>query len=165
MGNEVQDLVDRFHRTNLAAIAAIGGCSEDHLLLACPGEGCTVAALACHVADHYTVGADWVRMVLHGEPLPPVTTDTVDLVNALAFARNAYRTRREVLERLRGNGAEAAAVLRALRATDLDRRRPFTLFGGATVSVRELVASMLIDEPEIHLRSIRAAIGADTSGS
>jgi len=163
MANEVEVLVGRFHRANLAAIATITGCTEEQLLLACPVERCTVAALACHVADRNAVGAEWVRMILAGEPLPPLTRDLVEQVDALGFTRNAYRPKRDVLERLRRSGAEAAAVLGQLHDADWDRRSPFTLFGGPTVSIRELVTAMLIEEPESHLRSIRAAIAAGTA--
>jgi hypothetical protein len=97
--------------------------------------------------------------VLDGEPLPPVTSDAVDQVNAQGFARDAYRMRREVLERLRRHGAEATAVLRSLSDSDLDRTSPFTLFGGPTTSIRELIERVLIADPEAHLRSIRAALG------
>ncbi len=165
MDQEVRELVCRFEQANRTVIATIERCSEDQLLGLCPAERCTVAALACHVADSYALGADWVRTILAGEPLPPVTTDTVDQVNAQEFARNAYRTKREALERMRRNGAEAASVLRGLSDADLDRTAPFTLFGGPTTSVRDLIKRVLIGDPESHLRSIRAAIGPDSPPS
>ena len=158
MDTEIRELVDRFERATRAAVATTERCSEDQLLFVYPAERCTVVALACHIADSYALGADWLRKVLDREPLPPITMDTADQVNAQEFARNAYRTRREALERVTRHGNEAASVLRDLSDADLDRTSPFSLFGGPTTSVRELIERVLIADPESHLRSIRAAI-------
>ena len=166
MDAEIRMLLGRVEEVDRAVGAAVARCTEGRLHPPCPAERCTVAALACHVADTYALGADWVRKVLAGEPLPPVTADTVDQVNAQGFARDAYRTRRETLARLRRHGAEATEVLRSLGDADLDRTSPFTLFGGPMTSVGEMIERVLIADPESHLRSIRAAIGPDapTSG-
>jgi hypothetical protein len=86
--------------------------------------------------------------------------DMVDQINAKQFARDADRTKTEALERLRRNGGDAVAVLRSLGDADLDRTTPFALFGGPTISVREVIELVLIADPEGHLSSIRAAIAA-----
>jgi hypothetical protein len=158
MTQDAQDLATRFAEANRAVIAVIERCPEARLHTFCPVERCTVAALACHIAEVHAVGADWVRTVLDGEPLPAITLDMVDQINGAHFALNANRSRDEALARLRRHGAEAAAVLRGLDDADLDRTAPFTLFGCPTTSVRELIERILIADPESHLASIRAAI-------
>jgi uncharacterized damage-inducible protein DinB len=160
MSQEVQRLAARFEDANRQVIAAIEACDDEQLRARCPGERCTVAALACHVADIHALGADWVRTLLAGRPLQPLTMDMVDQLNAEQFARNADRTKTEVLERLRRNGDEAVTLLRGLGDADLDRTTPFALFGGPTVSVRQLIDLVLIADPEGHLASIRAAVAA-----
>jgi hypothetical protein len=160
MSQEVQRLAARFEEANRQVIAAIAAGTEEQLSALCPAEGCTVAALACHVADVHALGTDWIRTVLAGRPLPPITMDTVDRINAERFALNANRTRSEALERLRRHGAEAARLLRGLDDADLDRTTPFTLFGGPTISLRDLIERVLIADPEGHLPSIRAACSA-----
>ena len=37
---------------------------------------------------------------------------------------------------------------------------PFTLFGGPTTTVRELIERVMIDDTETHIRGIQAAIAA-----
>jgi hypothetical protein len=158
MSESIGALVARFERANRAVLDVVERGPTERFYAICPAERCTVAALACHIADVHALGADWVRKVLAGEPLPPVTLDTVDQVNAQQFARDAYRTKREALDRLRRSGAEATAVLEGLSDTDLGRSAPFALFGSPTISVRELVERILIADLESHLGSIRAAI-------
>ena len=160
MSQEVQRLAARFEDANRQVIAAIEACDDEQLRARCPGERCTVAALACHVAEIHALGADWVRTLLAGRPLPPLTMDMVDRINAEQFALNADRTKAEVLERLRRHGGEAAGLLRGLGDADLDRTTPFALFGGPTVSVRQVIDLVLIADPEGHLSSIRAAVAA-----
>jgi hypothetical protein len=158
MGQEVQRLATRFEEANRQVINTIASCPEEHLRARCPAERCTAAALACHVADVHALGADWVRTMLAGRPLPPLTMDMVDQGNADQFARDADRTKAEALARLRRNGEETAALLRTLDDVDLDRITPFALFGGPTISVRQVIEWVLIADPEGHLPSIRAAI-------
>ena len=162
MIHEARELAIRFEQANSDVIAAVEECSENRLHTLCPAERCTVAALACHVAEGHALGADMVRTVLNDEPLPALTMDMVDQINAARFALNANRSRAEAIERLRRDGALAAAVLRGLGDADLDRTTPFTLFGGATTSVRELIERILIADPEGHLPSLRAAVAAPT---
>jgi uncharacterized damage-inducible protein DinB len=159
MNQEAQRLAARFEEANRRVIDTIEGGDEEQLRARCPGERCTVAALACHVADIHSLGADWIRTILAGRPLPPMTMDMVDQINAEQFTLNADRSRSEARERLRRNGEETASLLRGLRDADLDRTAPFALFGGPTVSIRQLIEMVLIADPEGHLTSIRAAIG------
>jgi hypothetical protein len=160
MNQEAQRLAARFEDANRQVIAAIEGCTDEELRARCPGERCTVAALACHVADIHALGADWVRTVRAGRPLPAITMDMVDQINAEQFGRDADRTKTEALARLRRDGGEAVALLRTLTDADLDRTTPFALFGGPTISIREVIELVLIADPEGHLSSIRAAVAA-----
>jgi hypothetical protein len=157
MSQEIQRLADRFEAANRQVIAAIDACSDDVLHTLCPAERCTVAALACHVADIHALGANWIRTMLAGRPLPPLTMDMVDRINAEQFALNANQSKAEALDRLRRNGADAVSLLRGLDDADLDRTTPFALFGGPTISVRQIIELVLIADPEGHLVSIRAA--------
>jgi hypothetical protein len=158
MSQQAWELATRFEQANRAVIAAVARYDDDQMHASCPVERCTVAALACHVADVHALGTDWIKKVVANEPLPAVTMDRIDQINAGQFTRDADRTRDEALTRLRRNGAAAAAVLRGLGDDDLERTTPFTLFGGPTTSVRELIERILIADPEGHLPSIRAAV-------
>jgi uncharacterized damage-inducible protein DinB len=160
MSQEIHRLAVRFEDANRQVIAAIEARTDEQLRALCPAERCTVAALACHVADVHALGADWIRTMLAGRPLPPLTMDMVDRINAEQFALNANRTKAEALERLRRNGDEAVTLLRGLGDADLGRTTPFALFGGPTISVRQVIDLVLIADPVGHLASIRAAVAA-----
>jgi len=124
----------------------------------CPSEGCTVAALGYHVANVHEVVSGWVRSLVSGHGLPPVTMDDVDRVNGAGFARDAGCSREETLDRLARHGEAAADAVRGLTDAQLDLTAPFALYGGTTVSTQTLIDQVLIGDPLAHLPSIRATI-------
>ena len=160
MGSErAEALAERFEEANRAVRVAIASATDERLRETCAAERCTAAALACHVANVHEVIGGWVRSLADGQPLPQLTMEEVDRVNAEGFARDAGCTREEVLHRLATNGEAAAETVRSLTDAQLDLTTPCALFGGATVSVQTLIEQLLIGDPLAHLPSIKAAIG------
>ncbi len=163
MGSErAEALAERFGAANRAVRVAIAAATDERLRTTCPAERCTTVALACHVANGHEVVSGWVRTLVAGHALPPVTMDVVDRANAEGFARDAGCTRDEVLERLARNGEAVAETVRGLTDAELDLTAPFALFGGASVSAQTLIEQILIGDPLAHLPSIRAASGEAT---
>ena len=160
MGTQTEDLARRFEAAHRAVVETVERLDESQLGASCEAEQCTAAALACHVAEAHAVIAEWVRAAAAGEALPEITMADIDRSNAERATANAGCSKAEALERLRTNGAAAAALVRGLRDEDLERTVPFALFGGAEVSVRTLIERVLIGDPEQHLPSLQAAAAA-----
>jgi hypothetical protein len=88
MGSErAVALAERFAAANLAVREAIETAPDDALGARCTGEGCTVGALACHIAGVHAAVSDWVRSLVAGQGLPSVTMDVIDRANIEGFAR------------------------------------------------------------------------------
>jgi len=160
MGTQAEELARRFEAAHRAVVEAVERLDEAQLGTSCEAEQCTAVALGCHVAEAHAVIAEWVRAAAAGEALPEITMADVDRSNAERAAANAGCSKAEALERLRANGAAAAAVVRGLRDEDLERTAPFALFGGSEISVRTLIERVLIGDPEQHLPSLQAAAAA-----
>jgi uncharacterized damage-inducible protein DinB len=157
-GGRAQALAERFVRANRDVYDAIESSSGEQLRATCPAERCTIAALACHIAAVHDVVTGWIQSVVTGDGLPPLTMEQVDRDNGESFARDAECAKTEVLERLRRSAAAAARQLRTLSDADLDRTAPFSLFGGAQVSVQTLIEQILIGDPIQHLVGIRGTL-------
>jgi hypothetical protein len=137
-------------------IAMIECCTPAQMQARCAGEQCSVAALAAHVAEGHPVIIDWIAVAAAGGPLPTITMDEIDAMNAEQFSRDENRPKEEILTALRANGAAAAALVRSLDDSELDRSVYFTLIG-EEVTADWLIQHILIDELIHHPASIHAA--------
>ena len=158
MSDRADDYANQFQELSRQFIATIEGYTPEQMQARCVGEQCTVAALASHIAGVHNLVADWVVKSANGEPLPELTMDTVNAINADQFARDANRPKSEIIASLRENGAAAAEVVRNLDDAQLDRSSYFTLFG-RDVTTDWLVQNILIGDIANHSASIRAACG------
>jgi hypothetical protein len=158
MDTRAKALAERFERANLDVRVAIAAATDDELALVCPDEQCTLVALACHIGSVHEVGIDWVQSIRDGRALPAITMDDVDRINRAYVGSKANASRSEALELLERGGAVASAGLRNLRDADLNRASPFSLFGGATISIQTLIEQVVIGDPVGHLVSIRSVL-------
>lgn len=164
MSTQASELTTRYAQVLDAVITAVEHLDAASLRRLCPAEQCTVAALACHIAAVHGAAAGFVRAIVAGEALPPLTMAYIDRNNAENAASNAARGKDEVIARLRAGGEAMTTELQGLREDDLARTAPFTLFGGE-VSVQTLVEQAVIAHTEQHLASLQAAAGAEASTS
>ena len=156
MSARAEAYATQFEDLSQQFIASVERYTPAQMQLICEGEQCTVAALASHIAEGHPVIADWVVTAAAGGPLPSVTMDDIDAMNAEQVARDANRPKDEILAALRENGAAAASIIRGLDDNALDRSMHFTLVG-RDVSTEWLVQNILINELVHHPASIRAA--------
>lgn len=147
-----------FEEQSQRFISELEGYSPEQMQAHCEGEQCTVAALASHIAGVHALGADWIETAAAGGPLPEVTMDDVHAMNAEQFARDANRSKEEILADLRTNGAQAANVIRTLDDSQLDQSSYFKLVN-SDVTIEWLVQDILIGDIASHSGSIRYACG------
>jgi hypothetical protein len=159
-GGRGQELAARFTMASDALIATVAGCTEAQWTAMCPDEQQPVGVVARHVASSLPIVQGWIKSVLEGQPLPPLTPELLDQSNARQAEKHAQVTQDEVLGLLRRNCPPAAAMLASLSDEQLARRAPFALRGGHEVSVGRLADENVVGHVESHLAGIRKALAA-----
>jgi len=157
MSDQAQALAERFERAHKAFVATVLNLSDAQWQTYCPEEERTVAALTWHVASAYGVETAALRAMAIGQPVEVWARDALDRSNAEDGATYADCDRAETVELLRGNGAAAASFVRSLSDEQLARRGRY-LEDLPDWTVAEWIGRVLVGHPEIHLRSIRAAL-------
>src|SRR5258707_9590289 len=74
-GGRGQALAARFSTASDALIATVAGCPDERWMTMCPDEQQPVGVVARHVASALPIALGWVRMVVDGQPLPPLTPE------------------------------------------------------------------------------------------
>lgn len=159
MSTRGEELAARFAALADEVIAEIGRLDSTDLAKTCEAEQCTVAALACHLANVYGGLADWIGMVVTDQPLPDITMTDIDAMNAAEAIRNAQVGQDEILSRLRANGDRMYSVLRELSDADTARPVSFSLLNGHRVTLGTFIDSALLGQFQEHVPSIRATVG------
>jgi hypothetical protein len=159
-GGRGQALAARFTTASDALIATVANCPDERWMAMCPDEQQPVGVVARHVASALPIALGWVRMVVDGQPLPPLTPEMIDDSNARQAEKHAHPPRDEVLALLRRNCPMVAETLASLSDEQLARHAPFVLRGGREVSAEQLANFNLVQHVESHLAGIRKALAA-----
>jgi len=121
-------------------------------------EQCTVAALACHVADGYGGILDsLVKPIAEGREGPRFSQEDLARGNVAAAEANAAQPQSAALERLRTQAPPAIAYVRALSDEQLARSGALP-FGGDPMTAEAVIERVLIGHPRGHLASMRATV-------
>jgi len=157
MSTRAEQLADELQQVTDEVGAYIEGIPDEAWQRTCAAEQCTVAALACHIADSYGPILDGlVKPIADGTEGPHFTTDDLAQWNAAAAQENAAQSKVVVVERLRRNAPAAIGYVRSL--SDAQLQRTGTLpFGGDPMSAEAIITHVLIGHPRGHLASIQTA--------
>src|SRR3954447_6039023 len=113
LANELQQVTDEM----TATIEAIPDAAWQNR---CGSEQCTVAALACHIADGYSGLLDYlVKPIVEGREGPRFSREDLARGNVAAAEENAAQPKSVVLERLRTQAPPVIAYVRDLSDEDL----------------------------------------------
>lgn len=148
----------RFQQVNDALIATIEGCTPTQWRATCADTGWTVGVQAHHIAVNEAVFPEIVRNVVEGHPLPPMSLERLDALNARHAEEFARVPIAETVVLLRENGPQAARYYHGL--SDEQLALTFALGEGHVVSVADLIEGHALDEIERHGGYIRSVIGA-----
>jgi hypothetical protein len=164
MSETARRLAEVFEQANNETISLVAGCTEEQWQTPCPGEGRPCGVILHHVAGAHRSIARWIQMMAAGEPVVPLSTDTIDQWNERHLERHATCTRAETAELLRRNGEAAASLVRGL--DDAQLARSATLFAWLPpLSVADLIEQRLIGHMRGHVMSVRQAIGQSSRGT
>jgi uncharacterized protein (TIGR03083 family) len=153
MSERARTLAERFEHANREMIRTVEGLSDAQWRTKTAGEGWSVGVVAHHVAGGHQGIAGFVTKIAHGEPAE-LDMDMINKGNAEHAVQFANATKAETLALLRQNGAAAAATVRALEDTQLDR-----VGGSMRMTAAQAIERVLIGHVVDHHGSIRKAIG------
>jgi hypothetical protein len=151
-----QELAARFATLNQEVIAFVESCPAATWQAICPGEQRTVGVVAHHIAAAHALITQAIELVATGQPLPPVTTEVLDHLNATHAVAHATCTQREVADLLRANGAATGDLLGGLSEEQLDRMAHNDLLG-MRLSTQQIVEHVLLGHPMQHFAALRSA--------
>lgn len=158
MSERAEALASRFAAANDEFVATIEECTDAQWRTTCPDEERPVGVVAHHVAGAQRAAAGWMQAVASGQPLPPLTIELINQLNARHAERHSTTGKDETVALLRHNGQETAALIRALSDAELDRTGSAPLFGPNPISAEQIISHVLIAHIMGHLRSIRQAL-------
>jgi len=157
MSQRSEELAERFTNFNDEIIAFVEGCTDEAWRRVCKGEEWPVAVVARHVAaTHYGV-LDLAKLIVGGKPLPQMTIDAINEMNAQHAQEHADCSKDEVLSILRNQGPSVAAFVAGLSDADLDRTAYLALTGG-DMSAEQFIKAVILQSGGEHLASMKAAI-------
>jgi hypothetical protein len=158
MSERSKALAQQVEQVTSALAGLIEGCSDQQWQARCAGETWSVGVTAHHVAGVHIAAARFVEMLAKGQPLPPLSQEMIDQLNAEHAREHASCTRADTLAMLRANSASTTTMLRGLSDEQLDRSAPMPLLGGASVSAEQFASGLLVQSVQEHVDSIRAAL-------
>ena len=157
MGTRAEALADELQQVPDEVAACIEAVPDEAWQRASAAEQCTVAALACHIADGYRNILDsLVKPITEQREGPRFSQEDLAQWNAAAAEANAAQPKSTALERLRTEAPPAIAYVRTLSDEQLDRSAPLP-FGGDPMAAEAVITHILIGHPRGHLASMQAA--------
>jgi hypothetical protein len=154
---KVAALLRQFNELHEELLAFVQACTATSWRKITVAEGWPVGVTARHIGvAHYPV-IEWVQMIVQGNPLPPVTMNTIDQLNAQHAEAQRDCTQPEVVALLQRNHAKVIAYLQTIEDADLERHGYLKLFD-ADVSAAQLFAAILLNSVAKHLDSMEKSV-------
>jgi hypothetical protein len=158
MSQRAKELTDRFTAFNDDLTAFVQNCSDEGWRKISPAEQWTVGVVAHHIAAGHYSAIETAKMIVAGEPLPNLTMDDLNQMNAQHAEENAGCTKDDVLSVLSQKGAAVNDFVAALGDGDLDRSA-FHPALGADISAEQYVKMVIIDSSAGHLDNMKVTTG------
>lgn len=158
MSTKAAALAAQFEQASKDFASKIQGLSEHHWRANTPEEGWSVAATAHHAAGSSGPIAMMVQAAATGSPMPPITMEGLNQMNADHAKQHAAASREETLALLQDTTAPAASMVRGLSDEQLSAKAmmPF----GMEMTAEQIIENVLIGHITGHAASISAALPA-----
>jgi hypothetical protein len=158
VGTKAEQLASKFEQAANDFGSKIQALSESEWRAKTPEEGWTVAACAHHAAGSSGPISMMVQAAATGGPMPPITADGLNQMNAEHAKQFASASKDETLKLLNETTPQAASVVRGLSDEQLGRKATLPL--GMELSAEQIVENVLIGHLAGHGASIAAAAPA-----
>ena len=159
MSNRTEALAARLEAGAAALSAFAATLSELDWQTRVPHDGRKIGVVVHHVASVYPIEIQIAQSLAAGQPIAGVTWDVVHTMNSGHAKENDGVTKEAALALLANNSAAAAAAIRALSDTELDRAAPVSLNSDAPLTCQFILEDHAVRHSYHHLAGIRAALG------
>ena len=126
-----------------------------------PHDGRKVGVVVHHVASMYPIEMQLAQLLAAGKPIEGVTPEVVAEINAKHAQEFDGVTREQALELLRKNSAAAAAGIRALDDSQLDRAATISYSSDAPLTCQFWLEDHPVRHSYHHLARLKAAVRRD----
>jgi DinB family protein len=121
-------------------------------------DGRKIGVIVHHVATMYPLEIQLAQALGAGQPVVGVTWDAVHELNAKHARDYDGVTREEALNLLEQNSSAAAAAIRALSDTELDRAAGVSLNSDAPLTCQFMLEDHAVRHSYHHLAAVRRAL-------
>jgi hypothetical protein len=153
-----EPLAATFERANAEVMLFVERLSEAEWRAWCEREGRAVGVVVYHIAAGHLIIGEQIEALAQGLPPPThgiTTAEDAARFNALQAEEHASCTRAEVLALLQRNGAQVAALLRALSDQQLAQT---TVVRERTMTLQERIERSLLGHLHSHLAAVRETL-------
>ena len=154
MSTKTEALAARFEQASNDFASTIKALSDAHWQAKTAEEGWTVAATAHHAAGSTGPISMIAQSAATGSPMPPITADGLNDMNAEHAQQYAHVSREDTLALLRETTAPAASLVRALSDDQLSGKATLPL--GMELTAEQIIENVLIGHITGHAASIQA---------
>ena len=158
MTTRTDALADRLEHGARELTAFASGLTPAEWQARVPGDGRKVGVLVHHVATMYPLEIQLAQRLAGGEPVSGVTWNAVHELNAAHAKEYEGVTKAAALELLERNSAAAAAAIRDLSDTQLDRAAPVSLNADAPLTCQFFLEDHAVRHSYHHLDRLRSAL-------
>ena len=152
-------LAERLEQGALALAKFASGLTESEWQTALPKDGRKIGVVVHHVANMYPIEIQLAQTLAKGEPVVGVTWDAVHDINAAHAKEKDGVTKKEALDLLEKNSADAAAAIRAFSDEELDRAAGLSLNDDTPLTCQFMLEDHAVRHSYHHLVAIRRALG------
>ncbi|MFZ4655583.1 MAG: DinB family protein [Caldilineaceae bacterium] len=145
----------QFTALNNEIIAFVEHCPASLWRTPCANDGRTVAVVAHHIASSHEPVMQLVQMVADAQPLPALSYELFDAMNAHHAQQAATCTQQEVIALLQEKGQSVATALRQLHPEQLARTAHIA-FANATMRAQDVIEQILIGHAQMHFMNMQA---------
>ena len=124
-----------------------------------PQDGRTVGVIVHHVATMYPLEIELALQLARREPIVGVTWTEVAKINAAHAAEFEQVSKRDALELLARNSADAALAIRQMTEEQLNGAASVSLYADAPLTCQFFLEDHAVRHSYHHLRRLRAAVG------
>jgi hypothetical protein len=158
MSERAQALADQFEAAYNELLETVEGIPDDKWKLTCQNDERSVGVVAHHIGSSITGTFEAARMAGTGQPVPPLSRDMIDSMNAKHAMEHANCSKSDALDVIKSNGTHVHKELAGMTDEQLDQEVRFPLIGADKVTAEAIVEKLVIGHMMMHLPDIRATV-------
>lgn len=152
-------LAERLERGAIALTRFAEGLTDAEWKRSTPHDGRTVGVIVHHVATIYPLEIELALQLSRNEAIVDVTWTEVARINAAHAQEYEHVSRRDALELLARNSADAAQAIRDMSETQLDGAAAISLYADAPLTCQFFLEDHAVRHSYHHLARLRRAVG------